>query len=116
MINPRLEQLPVKSDELIIHKGTLLEIYSNPDGVYGSHIADNGHSVFTEITTDMTFAELIIKTQDLGRLSDETITFIKIIDTNSSEAQIAKANPFQEESKDSRFVWISIDEWSHDES
>lgn len=95
MINPRLEQLPVKSDELIIHKGTLLEIYSNPDGVYGSHVVANGSSMFTEITTDMTFAQLIIKTQDLGRISDDTITFIKIIDTNSREAQMAKSNPFK---------------------
>lgn len=95
MINPRLEQLPVKSDELIIHKGTLLEIYSNPDGVYGSHVTANGRSMFTEITTDMTFAQLIIKTQDLGRISDDTITFIKIIDTNSREAQMAKSNPFK---------------------
>lgn len=93
MIQNRIENSPIKSNELIIPSGTLLEIYSNPDGVYSN--TANGSSLFTKIIKDMSFADLIEKTQDMGELSNETITFIKINANNYKAIAMAKENPFK---------------------
>lgn len=93
MIQNRIENSPIKSDELIIPSGTLLEIYSNPEGVYSN--TANGSSFFTKIVEDISFASLIQKTQDMGEISNETITFIKINANNHKAIAMAKENPFK---------------------
>ena len=46
-------------EDCIIPKGTYMEIYVNPDGIYEENLSSDGYSMFLSVDKDITYFELL---------------------------------------------------------
>lgn len=77
----------VWNEDIVIDEGFYLEVYINPDGVYGdedSEHSSNGYSLFRYVNKDVTLGEFL--NMDLfneGSLRDSTMTIFVIPNEDS---------------------------------